>query len=486
MANEIYYKTIKQLRKLLDDREISSTELTKTILNRSIKINKDINSVITHTEDLAIKSAEAADKRISEGNQHLMTGIPVMIKDNISTQGIETTAGSKILAGYKPPFDATVIKRLKNVDAVICGKTNLDEFAMGSSTENSAYGATRNPWDIDKVPGGSSGGSAAGVAAGQCIIALGSDTGGSIRQPSAFCGVSGMKPTYGLISRYGLIAFGSSLDQIGPIARSVEDCSIVLNTISSKDTNDATSTKRPFENFGENLGEHIKGVKIGIPKEYLVDGIQPSVKQAFEKSLQILESNGAVLKEISLPLTDHSLSVYYIIAPSEASSNLARYDGVKYGISVQKARNSVESTFLTRGQGFGDEVKRRILLGTYALSAGYYDAYYSKAQKVRTLIRQEFSTAFETFDVLVTPTAPTTAFGLGTKIGDPYEMYLSDICTIPINIAGLPAISIPAGLDKKMPVGLQIIGPKMGDQIVLQVASNYEKSTNWNQKTPHI
>jgi len=486
MAKEIYYKTIRQLRKLLDNREISSTELTKTVLNRSIRINRTINSVITHTEDLAIKSAEAADKRISEGNQHLMTGIPVMIKDNISTQDTETTAGSKILAGYKPPFDATVIKRLKNVGAVICGKTNLDEFAMGSSTENSAYGATRNPWDIDRVPGGSSGGSAAGVAAGQCIIALGSDTGGSIRQPSAFCGVSGMKPTYGLISRYGLIAFGSSLDQIGPVARSVEDCSIVLNTISSKDTNDATSTKRPFEDFGENLGENIKGVKIGIPKEYLVDGIQSSVKKAFEKSLQILESNGAILQEISLPLTDHSLSVYYIIAPSEASSNLARYDGVKYGMSVQKARNSAESTFLTRGQGFGDEVKRRILLGTYALSAGYYDEYYSKAQKVRTLIRQEFSTAFETFDVLATPTAPTTAFGLGTKIGDPYEMYLSDICTIPINIAGLPAISIPAGLDEKMPIGLQIIGPKMGDQIVLQVASNYEKNTTWNQKTPHI
>ena len=405
-----------------------------------------------------------------------------MIKDNISTKNIETTAASKILNGYIPPYDATVIKNLLNEKAIICGKTNLDEFAMGSSTENSSFGPVKNPLDLSKVPGGSSGGSAASVAAGQCVFALGSDTGGSIRQPASFCGVIGMKPTYGLVSRFGLIAFGSSLDQIGPLSRNVEDCARILNSISSFDEKDLTSLKRPFNNFGAKIGKSIKGLKIGIPKEYLVEGIESGVRIAYENSLKELEKSGAILEEISLPLSEYALAVYYIIAPAEASSNLSRYDGIKYGNFTDKAKNSIEHTLRSRGDGFGDEVKRRILLGTYVLSAGYYDAYYLKAQKVRTLIREEFQKAFNKFDAIVTPTTPNVAFNLNEKINSPYQMYLNDVCTIPVNIAGLPAISIPNGIDNNLPTGLHIIGPRMGDQTVIQIAHHYETISQWKVK----
>ena len=468
---------------MLDEGIISSVELTQEFLNRSKTINSKINSVIIHTEEKAMKSAQEADVAIKNKKSKLLTGIPVMIKDNISTKNIETTAASKILNGYIPPYDATVIKNLLNDKAIICGKTNLDEFAMGSSTENSSFGPVKNPLDLSKVPGGSSGGSAASVAAGQCVFALGSDTGGSIRQPASFCGVIGMKPTYGLVSRFGLIAFGSSLDQIGPLSRSVEDCANILNSISSFDEKDLTSLKRPFNDFGGKIGESIKGLKIGIPREYLVEGIESGVRIAFENSLKELEKSGAILEEISLPLSDYALAVYYIIAPAEASSNLSRYDGIKYGNSISKAKNSIEHTLRSRGEGFGDEVKRRILLGTYVLSSGYYDAYYLKAQKVRTLIREEFQQAFDKFDAIVTPTTPNVAFNLNEKINSPYQMYLNDVCTIPVNIAGLPAISIPNGIDNNLPTGLHVIGPRMGDQTVIQIAHHYEKNSQWNIKT---
>ena len=467
---------------MLDQGIISSVELTQEFLNRSKKINPEINSVISHTEEHAMKSAKEADIAIKDKKSKLLTGIPAMIKDNISTKNIETTAASKILNGYIPPYNATVIKNLLNDKAIICGKTNLDEFAMGSSTENSSFGPVKNPLDLSKVPGGSSGGSAASVAAGQCVFALGSDTGGSIRQPASFCGVIGMKPTYGLVSRYGLIAFGSSLDQIGPLSRNVEDCARILNSISSFDEKDLTSLTRPFNNFGAKIGESIKGLKIGIPKEYLVEGIEPGVRIAYENSLKELEKSGAILEEISLPLSEYALAVYYIIAPAEASSNLSRYDGIKYGNSTDKAINSIEHTFRSRGEGFGDEVNRRILLGTYVLSAGYYDAYYLKAQKVRTLIREEFQKAFDKFDAIITPTTPNVAFNLNEKINSPYQMYLNDVCTIPVNIAGLPAISIPNGLDNNLPTGLHIIGPRMGDQTVIQIAHHYEKISQWKVK----
>ena len=486
MSDEIFHKTISELRKMLDSHQISPVELVKFYLNRSKNINSKINYVLTHTEDLALSSAKLAEKTINSKKSKLLTGIPSMVKDNISTLGIETTAASKILSGYIPPFDATVIKKLHQDQAIICGKTNLDEFAMGSSTENSAFGSVKNPINTNKVPGGSSGGSAASVLAGQCVFALGSDTGGSIRQPASFCGITGMKPTYGLVSRFGLIAFGSSLDQIGPLAKSVKDCAIILNSISSVDKNDSTSIKRPFKDFGEKIGKSIKGLKIAIPKEYLVDGIEPGVRNAYERSLIELERGGAILEEITLPLTDHALSVYYIIAPAEASSNLSRYDGIKYGTSVTGGKNSIEHTFLSRGFGFGDEVKRRILLGTYVLSSGYYDAYYLKAQKVRTLIRNEFNNAFKNFDAIVTPTTPNVAFNLNEKINDPFQMYLNDVCTIPVNIAGLPAISVPNGIENNLPTGLQIIGPRMGDPTVIQIAHYYEEISEWKRKIQNI
>jgi aspartyl-tRNA(Asn)/glutamyl-tRNA(Gln) amidotransferase subunit A len=385
-----------------------------------------------------------------------------------------------------PPYDGEVVERVKNAGGVILGKANLDEFAMGSSNETSHYGPVKNPWDTGRVPGGSSGGSAAAVAAGEAAVALGSDTGGSIRQPASLCGIVGMKPTYGLVSRFGLLAFASSLDQIGPLTRDVRDCADTLNVISSHDRRDSTSVDAPFDDFGCDLDKGIEDMLLGVPREYLVEGIEPGVRESFEKALEELEEQGARIEETSLPLTDQALAVYYIIAPSEASANLSRYDGVKYGYSVDGAATSLETSQITRGEGFGAEVKRRILIGTYALSAGYYDAYYKKAQQVRTLIRREFADAFSRFDALVTPTSPTVAFKLGEKTGDPMQMYLSDVCTLPINIAGLPAISVPAGFSDGLPVGLQVIGPQFGDPKVLRVARAYEQATDWHMNHPPI
>tara|TARA_Y100001970_G_scaffold37312_2_gene46061 strand:- start:461 stop:1915 length:1455 start_codon:yes stop_codon:yes gene_type:complete len=476
--------TAKDLSNKLYNKEISSYEVTKMTFDRIN--NSKLNSYITTCEDLALNSAKEADKKFSENSAEItpLTGIPVMVKDNISTKNIKTTAASKILQGYIPPFDATVVKELKNAGAVILGKGNMDEFAMGSSNETSAFGPVLNPWNNKKVPGGSSGGAASAVAAGECYLALGSDTGGSIRQPASLCGVVGMKPTYGLVSRYGLIAFGSSLDQIGPIARSVEDCGNLLNIIAKQDSKDSTSVTSPYENFTEDINKDIKNMNLAVPKEYITENIDPSVKNNFMESLSVLNDLGANIEEISLPLTEYALAVYYILAPSEASANLSRFDGVKYGMGTKNAKNSTEYMKEVRGTGFGEEVKRRILIGTYALSSGYYDAYYKKAQQVRTLIINEFNESFKKYDALVTPTSPIVAFDLESKSNDPLSMYMSDICTIPANIAGLPAISIPSGMSNNLPIGLQFIGPQFGDKKIIQIASNFEKATQWNTLNP--
>lgn len=485
-AGDIFI-TAHAARVLMDRGELSSTDLTKHCLSRISALEDRLHSFLTVLESSALQDAAASDARRRSGTAlGPLDGIPIAIKDNISTAGVRTTAGSKILDSYVPPFDAHVVERLRASGAVIVGKANLDEFAMGSSNENSAFGPVRNPWDVNRVPGGSSGGPAAAVSAGEAVVSLGSDTGGSIRQPAALCGIVGMKPTYGLVSRYGLIAFASSLDQIGPFARDVTDCAILLEAISGHDPRDSTSLQRPRETFVGSLRGGIKGVRVGVPREYLVDGIEPGVRRAFESALQTLTSLGAAVEECSLPLTDQALAVYYILAPSEASANLARFDGFKYGHSSPGARTAWDTMDLSRAEGFGSEVKRRILLGGYALSAGYYDAYYKKAQQVRTLIRREFADAFERFDALVTPTSPTVAFKLGSRTQDPLSMYLSDVCTIPVNIAGLPGISLPGGMSDGLPVGLQVIGPQFGDARILRIAYSYEQATEWHLKRPEI
>ena len=468
--------------------ETSAVEVAESYLQRIGDTEPLTNALLTATdrESLLVTAAEA-DAMLageSESPATALTGIPVVIKDNLSTAGVETTAGSQILKGYVPPFDATVVDRLKRAGAIIVGKGNLDEFAMGSSNENSAFGPVVNPWGENRVPGGSSGGAATAVAAAECLIALGSDTGGSIRQPAALCGIVGYKPTYGAVSRYGLIAFGSSLDQVGPLARTVADCADTTTIIAGADPYDSTSLRLPFSEFGEQIGHDISGLKIGAPREYLVDGIEPGVRSAYEAAVQKLIDLGATVEETTLPLTDYALAIYYIIAPSEASANLSRFDGVKYGSSAHADGNARANIEATRGAFFGDEVKRRILIGTYALSAGYYDAYYKKAQQVRTLIRREFQTAWESFDALVTPTSPTVAFELGSRTSDPVQMYLSDVCTIPVNIAGLPGISVPCGLSDGLPVGLQFIGPQLADRTVLQVAHAYEQAADLDLRPP--
>ena len=485
---DLHFSSARELRSKFDQREISSVEATKTTLDRIASLEPLLNTFITVTPENAMRDAKLADQRLLGTGQEPtpLTGVPVMVKDNFSTKDVATTAASRILKGYIPPYDGTVVSLLKQAGAVILGKGNLDEFAMGSSNETSAFGPVHNPWDTKRVPGGSSGGASAAVAAGQCFIAFGSDTGGSIRQPAAFCGVVGMKPTYGLVSRFGLLAFGSSLDQIGPLTRTVADCSDALNVISGRDHRDSTSVTAPFTDFGQELEVGIDQMNIGVPREYLVEGIEPGVRTAFEASLETLEDLGANVSETSLPLTDHALAVYYIIAPSEASANLSRYDGVKYGLGSLNASTSAQATESARGAGFGDEVKRRILLGTYALSAGYYDAFYKKAQQVRTLIRREFTDSFLKFDALVTPTSPCVAFKIGDKINDPVQMYMNDVCTIPVNIAGLPSISVPGGMSDGLPVGLQFIGPQFGDTTVIRAAAAYQRATNWHNNHPLI
>jgi len=493
MPEPLHHLTLTEAAKALHRREVSSLDLTRAAFERIEALNGRVHAFLTLTEDLAMEQARQADKRLSRGDGGPLTGIPAAIKDVICTKGVETTCGSKILKGFVPPYDAHVIERLNEAGFVMLGKTNMDEFAMGSSGENSAYGPTSNPWALDRVPGGSSSGSAAAVAAGMAYYALGSDTGGSVRQPASLSGVVGLKPTYGRVSRYGLVAFGSSLDQIGPFARSVRDAALVFQAIAGHDPRDSTSAPTEVPNFAESLGDGgLQGLRIGVPMEYFVEGMDHAVRQAVTAAINQMASVGAEVDwEVSLPSTGHALSVYYIIAPSEASANLARYDGVKYGYAYTDGASMWENMEKTRQQGFGDEVKRRIMLGTYALSAGYYDAYYLKAQKVRTLIRREFDAAFEKHDVLVASVSPTPAFKIGEKTGDPLQMYLSDVCTLPVNIAGLPGISVPCGFataddGDRLPIGVQIIAKPFDEATLFRVAHAYEQSTGWHRERPEL
>jgi len=486
MTKDLTSLSIRESRELLDSGDITSVELTEAYLERIGNVENKINSFIAVTSDNALIGAKAADEMISRGDQTTLTGIPMQLKDNICTSGITTTCGSKMLENFVPPYDAHVSEKLKKSGAVLLGKGNLDEFAMGSSTENSYSHITKNPWDMTRVPGGSSGGPAAAVSASECLFSLGSDTGGSIRQPASFCGVVGMKPTYGLVSRFGLIAFASSLDQIGPITRDVYDNALVLSSIAGFDKRDSTSIDSIIPNYVEQMNGDIRGMKIGVPVEYLPDSMNPDVKSAVEESIEVLKQLGAVVERTSLPHTTYALAVYYIIAPSEASANLSRYDGVKYGYSDTGATNMIEALESTRSSGFGEEVKRRILLGTYALSSGYYDAYYLKAQKVRTLIINEFNEAFKKFDVLAMPTAPTSAFKIGDKIDDPIQMYLNDIFTIPANIAGIPGISVPTKHVNGLPVGFQFMAGALQEQKLFNAAYAFQQASEWDSGKPSI
>jgi aspartyl-tRNA(Asn)/glutamyl-tRNA(Gln) amidotransferase subunit A len=482
----LYQLTVGAAYELLRSRQISSVELTEACLNRIDQVEEKIKSFVTITGELARDKARAADKIIAEGAGSSLTGIPVVIKDVMCTKGVRTTCSSRMLENFIPPYNATVVEKLNNCGAVMIGKANMDEFAMGSSTENSAFFPTHNPWDLTRVPGGSSGGSAASVAADETIYSLGSDTGGSIRQPAALCSVTGLKPTYGRVSRYGLVAFASSLDQIGPLTKDVTDCALVMNAISGYDERDSTSVPEPVPDFTACLTGDIKGMKLGVPEEYFVEGIQPGVDSVIRAAISKFKELGALVEEVSLPHTGYALAVYYIIAPSEASANLARYDGVKYGLSHEEATGMWENMEKTRQYGFGPEVKRRIMLGTYALSAGYYDAYYLKAQKVRTLIRQEFDSVFEKVDALITPTSPTVPFKIGEKTDDPLQMYLSDVCTLPINIAGIPALSIPAGFSEGLPVGMQIIGKPFAEETIMKIGHAYQQVTDCHKHKPGL
>ena len=486
MADRLFDLTLHEARELLESRRASSLELTQAVLNRIAEVDSRVGAFVTVTGEAALEQARRADEAIAQGRGGPLAGVPMQVKDNMCTQGVPTTCSSRMLEGFVPPYNATVVERLQAQRAVVVGKGNMDEFAMGSSTENSAFFPTRNPWDLERVPGGSSGGPAAAVAAGECFYALGSDTGGSIRQPAALCGIVGMKPTYGLVSRYGLVAFASSLDQIGPMTRDVTDCALVLNAIAGHDPRDSTSIPREAPDYTAALNADIKGMKVGVPKEYYGAGIDGAVSDTLRTALAKLEELGASVEEISLPHTMYALAVYYILAPSEASANLARYDGVKYGFSSRDAGSMWEAMEQTKQHGFGPEVKRRIMLGTYALSAGYYDAYYLKAQKVRTLISREFHEAFQKYDVLVAPTSPTTAFRLGEKVEDPVQMYLSDVCTIPVNIAGIPAMSIPAGFVDGLPVGMQLMGKPLAEDTILRAAYAYEQATEWHKMRPTL
>jgi aspartyl-tRNA(Asn)/glutamyl-tRNA(Gln) amidotransferase subunit A len=477
--------TIHEASRLLQEKKISAVELTKDYLERLRRLEPKVRALVTVTDELAGQQARQADERLAAGRAGPLAGIPIVIKDNMCTRGIKTTCSSKMLENFVPPYNAAVVEKVNAQGMVTVGKANMDEFAMGSSTENSALFVTHNPWDLSRVPGGSSGGSAVAVAAGEAICALGSDTGGSIRQPAGFCSVVGIKPTYGRVSRYGLVAFASSLDQIGPLTQDVTDGALLLGAIAGYDPRDSTSVPEPVPDYVKSLKTDLKGMRLGVPKEYFVEGMQSEVSTVMQAAIRKLEELGAGIEEISLPHTPYSLAVYYIIAPSEASANLARYDGVKYGFSY-RGESMWESMEKTREYGFGPEVKRRIMLGTYALSAGYYDAWYVKAQKVRTLIRREFDAAFEKYDVIITPTSPTVPFRIGEKTDDPLQMYLSDVCTLPINIAGVPAMSLPAGFADGLPVGMQIIGRHFGEETILRVGYAYEQATEWHKRRAEI
>ncbi len=483
---ELYDLSIEEAHRLLKDKRISSRELTQAVLDRIAALDEKIGAFLTVTADQALEQAAAADQTIASGQCGPLTGIPIALKDVLCTRGIRTTCGSKILANFCPPYDATVVKRLKQAGAVIVGKLNMDEFAMGSSTENSGFQVTGNPWDLSRIPGGSSGGSAAAVAAGLCLGALGSDTGGSIRQPAAHCGVVGIKPTYGRVSRYGLVAYASSLDQIGPFGRCVADAAHLLNGIAGHDPADSTSVPAAVPDFAAALERDIHGLRIGIPAEYSSsEGLDTEVSAAVEGAVNTLESLGAERVSISLPHTRYAVAVYYVIAPCEASSNLARYDGVKYGLRAEGAVDLMQMYRRTRSQGFGFEVQRRIIIGTYCLSAGYYDAYYGKASQVRTLIVEDFKRAFNACDVIVCPTAPTPAFKIGEKIDDPLTMYLSDIFTISANLAGIPAMSVPCGFSGSgLPIGLQIMGRHFDEETILRVGHQFEQATEFQKRRP--
>lgn len=485
---ELTALTIHELRRLLQRREVTAGQVLRAFLKRIAQQEGKVQAYMAVTGREALGRATRLDRRLERGeNCGPLAGIPLAIKDVICTRGIPTTCSSRILQGFVPPYDATVMRRLDRAGTVVLGKANMDEFAMGSSTENSGYKITRNPWDLSRVPGGSSGGSGAAVAADLCAGALGSDTGGSIRQPAAFCGIVGLKPTYGRVSRYGLVAFASSLDQIGPMTKDVRDAAILLNVIAGHDPCDSTSVDLPVPDYTAQLGRDVTGLRIGIPDEYFIEGMDPEVETAIRGAISVLESLGAKAERISLPHTEYAVATYYLVATAEASSNLARYDGVKYGLRTRDAKDLLEMYMKTRQNGFGAEVKRRIMLGTYALSAGYYDAYYLKALKVRTLIRKDFEQAFKRCEVILTPTAPTPAFRIGEKTGDPLTMYLSDIFTISANLAGIPGISLPCGFTQAgLPIGLQLLGKPFDEATVLQVAFAYEQATEWDKRNPPL
>jgi aspartyl-tRNA(Asn)/glutamyl-tRNA(Gln) amidotransferase subunit A len=477
--------TAAEARRLLNARQLSAVELAEAHLARIDDLDGDIGSYLHVMSDVARAQAAEADRRIAQGDIAPMTGIPIALKDVLVTTDAPTTAGSRILQGFRSPYDATVVRRLRDQGAVFLGKANTDEFAMGSSNENSAYKPVHNPWDLSRVPGGSSGGPAASVAAGLATVSLGSDTGGSIRQPAGFCGIVGVKTTYGRVSRYGLIAFASSLDQVGPFARTVEDAAMLLGAVAGHDPHDSTTAPVPVPDYAAALGGDLRGVRVGIAREYNVDGMEPGVSEAVNAAIARMRDLGAEIVEVSLPHTEYALATYYIIAPAEASANLSRFDGVKYGLSVE-APTLRETYERTRGEGFGPEVKRRIMLGTYALSAGYYDAYYVKAQKVRTLIKQDFDKAFEEVDVIVAPTSPTVAFELNARTSDPYQMYLADVFTIPANMAGICGVSIPCGMSEGMPVGLQILAKPFDETTMFRVAHAYEQAEPWKEMRPSV
>ena len=481
---DLYRMTIHQLHDLLVKRETTSKEITEAFYRRIRGIDDQIKAYLILTEEAALRQAERVDRKISSGEEiGDLAGIPLGLKDILCTKGVRTTCGSRILEGYVPFYDATVVQKLKEKEAVFLGKLNMDEFAMGSSTENSAYQITHNPWDLSRIPGGSSGGSAASVAAHECAAALGTDTGGSIRQPASCCGVVGLKPTYGRVSRYGLVAFASSLDQVGPFAKDVEDCAIMMNAISGYDPRDSTSVYLEVPDYRQSLRIDAKGLRIGIPNEYFIEGMDPDVEKAILGAIDQFKRLGAEVQRISLPHTEYAVAVYYIICTAEASSNLARYDGVKYGHRSKEFKDLMELYRQTRAEGFGPEVKRRIILGTYVLSAGYYDAYYRKASQVRTLMKIDFDEAFQKVDVILTPTAPTPAFRIGEKVEDPLQMYLSDVFTIPVNLAGIPAITIPCGLSGEgLPIGLQVMGKHFDEGKLLRVAYTFEQNTDFHLK----
>ena len=483
---KLNWLSIKEAHSQLTSRQISSVELTQACLDRIEAVEDRVQSFLTLTPETALAQAEAADRMLAAGEGGPLTGVPVQIKDVMCTEGVPTTCASRMLENFVPVYNATAVEQLLGQGAVMLGKGNMDEFAMGSSCENSAFHPTMNPWDLERVPGGSSGGAAASVASGEAIYALGSDTGGSVRQPAALCGVVGLKPTYGLVSRYGLIAFASSLDQIGPVGRTVMDCALALNAIAGHDPRDATSVHQEPKDYAASLGQDIKGLRLGVPEEYFVDGMEPGSRKAVDEAISALEGLGASVRPVSLPTTRYALACYYIIAPSECSANLARYDGVKYGYSYQGTNDMWEALEKTREYGFGPEVTRRVILGTYALSSGYHDAYYLKAQQARTMIRQDFDRVFQDVDALVTPTSPVTAFKIGEKSGDPVQMYLIDVCTLPVNIAGLPGLSVPCGFSDGLPVGLQLIGPHFSEETLLRTAHAYESATGWSKARPAL